>query len=566
MQNYFQQVNSKLWDFNEVARQIMKYNPELHIEDVANDNNDEYAQKSIDNWRSISNKLKAWYEIANNQQQNNSLLPASTNNIFSNIGGVNFNHVEKSNINVSSNEITNDIDKNNEDNKEQVQPQQSLGKIKKNCNDKIDQFFNSPDGENNLELLNSINKNSEDKEDNIQRKRTLDDILDNDDNAPFLDRNENASVFQLPALPVHLENIDIDTYPTPNSNSRWIIKNKDISLLWHNFKLESLQMAKTSGLYLESDYQHILSLSHICLLKPNESSSIFFSTFDETTINNIMNDLNNKFGIGTHEFDETLFIKINKLLKEVIKKKKDVDTAAYEIHGLGLNLHDGDHVVVYIIKNLLETLVDRNLKNDISEAELCGGYLDPILRTLFNRRKSNHRFRWYDKHINGVTTKKKPDAVGNIVQQSQWGPYVLFGEVKIEKMKTNTYELVYDLVRLAQFSKQSIDISKMNGVLCFQAVGFTITFYFVNLLYDGFYVMFPIGKINVPKSIMDIPSILLSADVLLDVYNIYHQYCIPTDDPTSLEEKTKPSLSTPDFKELVYTSKNRKRTCNLVFN
>ncbi|KAI9301079.1 hypothetical protein BJ944DRAFT_169744, partial [Cunninghamella echinulata] len=141
-----------------------------------------------------------------------------------------------------------------------------------------------------------------------------------------------------------------------------------------------------------------------------------------------------------------------------------------------------------------------------------------------------------------------------------------FGEVKTEKMKTNTYELVYDLVRLAQFSKQSIDISKMNGVLCFQAVGFTITFYFVNLLYDGFYVMFPIGKINVPKSIMDIPSILLSADVLLDVYNIYHQYCIPTDDPTSLEEKTKPSLSTPDFKELVYTSKNRKRTCNLIFN
>lgn len=69
------------------------------------------------------------------------------------------------------------------------------------------------------------------------------------------------------------------------------------------------------------------------------------------------------------------------------------------------------------------------------------------------------------------SSKKRPDAVGCTINQSQWGPYKLFGEVKCKLQQDNKYFLALDLVKLGLFSKKAIDDCDMNGVLSFQAIG-----------------------------------------------------------------------------------------------
>ncbi|CAO3653104.1 unnamed protein product [Cunninghamella blakesleeana] len=363
-------------------------------------------------------------------------------------------------------------------------------------------------------------------------------------------------------------------YPEPRSNSQWIVesdgnKKYNVSKLWYQYKLDSILKAKNDGLYLESDFQNILALSNILLISPNEHPGDIVDRFGEEALRVIEKQLNRKFNLKKEEFDWSTLTSINKILKDVEKEKITIIQAADQVHQLAYSCSCPNYQSIIIgIRNMLENLPSHPIKNNVGEMELFSSYLDPVLRPIFTNNIGNKKssFRWFNEKLNN--TSKRPDAVANLIDQSQWGPYNLFGEVKPVSSIDNTYNLVLDLIRLGHFAKNSIDHSSMKCIICFQAIDTCILFFVVSLLGDGLYVMYKIGKIYVPKCINDIVRYVSSLDILLDVQSIYNDLCIPIKDVEELKLhklNMKTSLSTPEFDRIVCKNKNRKRSCSHNF-
>lgn len=66
---------------------------------------------------------------------------------------------------------------------------------------------------------------------------------------------------------------------------------------------------------------------------------------------------------------------------------------------------------------------------------------------------------------------KRPDAVVFSLLQNQYETAVCYGEAKLEEAKKAPNTLVQDLLRLALFSKDTIDNKRLSACMSFQAVG-----------------------------------------------------------------------------------------------
>ncbi|CAO3601480.1 unnamed protein product [Absidia cylindrospora] len=133
-----------------------------------------------------------------------------------------------------------------------------------------------------------------------------------------------------------------------------------------------------------------------------------------------------------------------------------------------------------------------------------------------------------------------------------------YGEAK------NHHGLSKDLIRLGVFSKNSIDLGKLKGVLSFQAVGPQVTFYIANLMPDGLYVMIEIVYIEVPRSLRELASYLVHLDDVLNVVNAFHDECGDADtveEEAMIEAKKRPTMTTPEMLRAVETTRSRKRQC-----
>jgi hypothetical protein len=67
------------------------------------------------------------------------------------------------------------------------------------------------------------------------------------------------------------------------------------------------------------------------------------------------------------------------------------------------------------------------------------------------------------------TPRQRPDAVISKINQLSFGSSLGFGEAKIQRI--SKYELCHDLLRLALFSKESIDVNYLDGCMLFQIHG-----------------------------------------------------------------------------------------------
>ncbi|KAF1799050.1 hypothetical protein FB192DRAFT_1248942, partial [Mucor lusitanicus] len=105
----------------------------------------------------------------------------------------------------------------------------------------------------------------------------------------------------------------------------------------------------------------------------------------------------------------------------------------------------------------------------IGENELTCSYFDPILSRLLANPANGVHLRWSD-ITTAETPRQRPDAVISKMKQLSFGPSLGFGEAKV-KSTANYGDLCHDLLRLALFSKESIDMNKLAGCLSFQIHG-----------------------------------------------------------------------------------------------
>ncbi|CAG8707102.1 8191_t:CDS:2, partial [Cetraspora pellucida] len=196
----------------------------------------------------------------------------------------------------------------------------------------------------------------------------------------------------------------------------------------------------------------------------------------------------------------------------------------------------------------IERVPRATLKSPIGEVELCTTYIDPILSSLFMDPDRGIFFRWSNKEAveskvrKQIGRAKQPDAIINEIDQLYWGLSKGHGEAKVQEKANNLYFLCTDLIR---------------------AVGRHITFYLTTLLCDALYVMVEVGHIDVPMSLEQVPAFLTSLDTLLIISNAFWSNCIMSTEKKDLSRRN--TLTTPNFKEMISKSRDRRRPCQLRF-
>ncbi|ORX48774.1 hypothetical protein DM01DRAFT_262919, partial [Hesseltinella vesiculosa] len=125
-------------------------------------------------------------------------------------------------------------------------------------------------------------------------------------------------------------------------------------------------------------------------------------------------------------------------------------------------------------------------EDSLVENELTCTFFDPILSRLISDPVKDVHLRWSD-IIAPKTPRQRPDAVISKVNQLSFGQSLGFGEARVQH--ASNYELCHDLLRLALYSKDSIDMNYLDGCMLFQVHGFGITFYLTQLLHEHVYTM-----------------------------------------------------------------------------
>ena len=120
---------------------------------------------------------------------------------------------------------------------------------------------------------------------------------------------------------------------------------------------------------------------------------------------------------------------------------------------------------------------------------------------------------------NGTDINKRPDYEVAMFEQYTESYRTYYGEVKNE-CSSDTAS-IFDFYRLCIFSKLEVVTSNLTGVLCFQAIGPTITFYHMVHTSATIYVVVELATVEIPTTKKDIMKIMSTLDELLTVATIY---------------------------------------------
>ncbi|CAI2179326.1 16317_t:CDS:2, partial [Funneliformis geosporum] len=302
------------------------------------------------------------------------------------------------------------------------------------------------------------------------------------------------------------------------------IGDTNVSQLFREYQNESVMIAKTEGLFVESNVHEILSLSSIFLLAPGSHSNTMINIFGSPLLNEIYQQIAPAQQIELSSECETKF---RKAIKQATKesRQKAIKLLLTELS----NDETLDENLGSVILKGLEMLPSDRLRNEPSEITLITNYLDYIMKGAFHDA-DKHIVQWPNTALNENKARKfrgrtkQPDFVVSIVHQFQTVANIFIGEVSPPSQKTNVYKNCCDLIRLGVFMKDCMDFAIEKGadinVIGFQCVGHTIDFYMIDLV-EGIYVMVHVGQVSVPASLKEMLSFVDQIEILLDIREIF---------------------------------------------
>ncbi|OAD77081.1 hypothetical protein PHYBLDRAFT_165575 [Phycomyces blakesleeanus NRRL 1555(-)] len=88
---------------------------------------------------------------------------------------------------------------------------------------------------------------------------------------------------------------------------------------------------------------------------------------------------------------------------------------------------------------------------------------------------------------------------------------------------------------------------EMHLHIIFFGIGHHVAVYLCTLHDDGFYVVFEVGDIKVPKSILELPGFIMKLDGIKQLANLYEYSCARKDDETVI---SKPKILSPNNTEM----------------
>ncbi|KAG1168326.1 hypothetical protein G6F70_002080 [Rhizopus microsporus] len=254
------------------------------------------------------------------------------------------------------------------------------------------------------------------------------------------------------------------------NDNPWMFKDINISDLFRKYQAATSEiLVKHKALPVESYVHELASLTHILFLCKDQHSEIAEKVFSLKTLQQPMAFFERKLG------------------------KQNKRTSNYGVYSSGFS----------------DELWPKT--SSICQSELWSTYFDPLLSCLISDPDRLIHLRWTNA-IPMEKGKNRPDAVISEKQQMSFGNSVGYGEAKTQQGSCSK-SLCLDTLRLAIFTKNAIDINKLDGALAFQIHAFNITFYLQQLTAKGIYTFIEIAHFRFPQSLDDLPSLFTMINI-----------------------------------------------------
>ncbi|KAI8388444.1 uncharacterized protein BYT42DRAFT_560097 [Radiomyces spectabilis] len=251
---------------------------------------------------------------------------------------------------------------------------------------------------------------------------------------------------------------------------------------------------------------------------------------------------------------------VNDLLTEKISRN--------EAYNKMTSMSSGTHMARFAtaLGQLVRRLPSQPIREDFGEAELCSRFVDPFLFELFDNPDNDTYFRWTNestdaKHME--ESKERPDFCITKTCSFEWQMNLGFGEAKSAAQDHDNRVICWDLIKVAVFCKQTLDIQVMEGTLGVQVIGRTVKFYILVLPAKGLYAFLELAVIQLPDSLNSLPGFVTKAGDIIKVLDIFERICVPASDAAGTMSRRTPTLSLTQVGQIFSPSKNRKRPCPL---
>ncbi|CAG8645169.1 1421_t:CDS:2, partial [Paraglomus occultum] len=287
---------------------------------------------------------------------------------------------------------------------------------------------------------------------------------------PFIEDNEEEDEDSV----IIINDVDELCFEEGDPANDFKIGDTNVSQLFRQYQNESLKIAKTGGLLVESNVHEILSLSSIFLLTPGSYPNTMIDIFSSP----LLDEIHKKIVLTQPmELDSECELKFRRATKKAIKESREsaVDWLWSELSNdqiLKENLG-----VVFL--ECLRSLPTTKIKNQSSELTLITNHLDHIMKMMHNPDK--HIVEWPNTALNESKVRKlqgrtrQPDFTISILHQLQRNGVIFVGEVSAPSEKNNVYKNCNDLIRVGIFMKDCLDSAIEKGadikVLGFQCIG-----------------------------------------------------------------------------------------------
>ncbi|KAI8973346.1 hypothetical protein BDF20DRAFT_1002337 [Mycotypha africana] len=296
---------------------------------------------------------------------------------------------------------------------------------------------------------------------------------------------------------------------------------------------------------LFEDYQSIVQSLH-------QHSPIAKKVFSDELLDDLAESMVSESMNYNLNLSEQQYMAMAKFISQLSLSKATRENAFIELSLMSASMNYNERRLVRGLTNLIQKLPKLPLKDNstISESELWNTYFDPLLSCLICDPEKLVHLRW----TNATPSeggKLRPDAVISKRQQLEYEGSVGYGEAKVIQGSSSRYSLCMDTLRLAIFSKNAIDVNKLEGALAFQ-------------IYVMVFMPLRIANLHFPESLEDLPSFisLKNITLLLAVNDVFWRLCKKSDKAVTITNRYKETV---DLEGLIGASQDYTRTCAMRY-
>ncbi|KAI8384256.1 uncharacterized protein BYT42DRAFT_611974 [Radiomyces spectabilis] len=316
------------------------------------------------------------------------------------------------------------------------------------------------------------------------------------------------------------------TFPSCPS---WLLQGVNIAERFREYFATCLEDCR-NFFDVDQFFNQLLCLSSILVLQKRAKyeslpAKYFSPPLLEATRQNVLSSL-----VLPDSLDADLYISIKNTIRDYHENKISNLTARHYLISLAMKKDEAERNVVLAIESLFPALKDLDIGH-LRESELAASFVHPLIQALLAYDTEEKVARCTNTlPDNGTDVNRRPDYEVMMYDRYQPSYRTCFGELKGEG-SSDTLSIM-DFYRLGVFAKLEMVSSNLTGVLCFQALGTSITFYTMVHTDSSIYAFVELATITIPKTKNDIMSV---TSILDDLYKIavYHRTIVKSPTPNT---------------------------------